>query len=386
MKSVGIIAEYNPFHNGHLYHINKVKQMFPDAVIVLVLGGNFTQRGDVSIFDKQEKTKIALLAGVDLVVELPFAFSTGSADIFAKGAIEILQALQVDAIVFGSETNDLEGMQKLVDAQLHCKEFPSIVQVYLRSGCNYPTALSLALKDITGKSYSLPNDLLAISYLKAISDNHYPIQCHSILRINNYHEADSTLSCVSATTIRSRLQQHLDVSYQVPSFVYPFLPIKQPTIDDYFTYCKYKIISEDNLELYVLEDSGIAFKLKQVITTCDTFSQLIEKLKSRNVTYNRLSRMLLYILCGYTKEYQKEFHHITYLRLLGFSALGQRYLNKKKKEITIPIISKFKREKPFMLAFEYRVTMIYALAFEKVKQRTIIEQETKCFPIRKESL
>ena len=110
MKSVGIICEYNPFHNGHLYHLNKVKEMFPDYTIILVMSGNFTERGDMSIINKWDKTDIALHYGVDLVIELPFVFASQSADIFARGSIQILNSLNVDYLVFGSESNDINKL------------------------------------------------------------------------------------------------------------------------------------------------------------------------------------------------------------------------------------------------------------------------------------
>ena len=108
LKKIGIICEYNPFHNGHLYHINKIKEMFPDSIIILVMSGNFTQLGEISLINKWDKTEIALTYGVNVVVELPFVFATQSADIFAKASIEILSTLNVDTIVFGSETNDIK--------------------------------------------------------------------------------------------------------------------------------------------------------------------------------------------------------------------------------------------------------------------------------------
>ena len=177
---VGIIAEYNPFHNGHLYHIEKVKEMFPDSPIILVLGGNFTQRGDISILDKWEKTAIAIKYGIDLVVELPFPFSCASADIFAKGSIDILNHLGVTDLVFGSESDDIKGIKRLVETQLFNKDFDSLVQVYLRMGYNYPTSLSKALEDITGDCFKLPNDILGISYVKVILSNNYKITPHTI--------------------------------------------------------------------------------------------------------------------------------------------------------------------------------------------------------------
>ena len=168
MKAIGIIAEYNPFHNGHLYHLNKIKEKYPNHVIVLVMSGNFTERGDVSIIDKWKKKDIALKAGIDLIVELPFPFATQSADYFSYGAITLLEYLQVEKVIFGSESNNIEDLNTIVDCQLNNEDFDKLVKIYSKFGKNYPTALSLALKDLTAKEITTPNDLLGISYIKAI--------------------------------------------------------------------------------------------------------------------------------------------------------------------------------------------------------------------------
>ena len=175
MKIVGVIAEFNPFHNGHLYLFNNMKKMFPDAVYILIMSGNFTQRGEPSILDKRSKTEIALKTGFDLVVELPFPFATASSEIFAEGAIELAHALGITDLLFGSESDDLTYLNEMIDIELYNNSFDSLVRVYLASGLNYPTARSQAFNDITGKSIKLPNDILASSYLKAIKKNNYNI-------------------------------------------------------------------------------------------------------------------------------------------------------------------------------------------------------------------
>ena len=383
---VGIIAEYNPFHNGHLYHIEKVKEMFPDSPIILVLGGNFTERGDISILDKWEKTAIAIKNGIDLVLELPFPFSCASADIFAKGAISILNYLGVTDLIFGSESDDIEGIKKLVETELSNSDFDSLVQVYLRMGYNYPTSLSKALEDITGDCFKLPNDILGISYVKAIYSNNYKITPHTIKRTNDYHSKElDNMSINSATSIREALLNNKDIKESVPSITYSYLKDKKiPKLDDYFNLLKYKIISCNDLTIYNLVDSGIATKLKKEILNSYSFDELINKVKSKNLTYSCLSRTLIYILCDYTKDMAKEFKDIKYIRLLGFSNKGRDYLNKIKKAVDIPIISKFTREKDKMLEYEYKITKIYSLAFDKDKAKSLIEAEYKMKPIREE--
>lgn len=383
---VGIIAEYNPFHNGHLYHIEKVKEMFPDRSIILILGGNFTQRGDISILDKWEKTAIAIKNGIDLVVELPFPFACASADIFAKGAIDILNHLGVTDLVFGSESDDIESIKKLVETELFNEDFDSLVQVYLRMGYNYPTSLSKALEDITGDCFRLPNDILGISYVKAICANNYKITPHTIKRTNDYHSKDlNKRSISSATSIREALLDGKDIKNSIPSITYNYLKNKKiPKLDDYFNLLKYKIISSNDLTIYNLVDSGISTKLKKEILNSYSFDELINKVKSKNATYAKISRMLIYILCDYTKEQARKFRDIKYIRLLGFSNKGRDYLNKIKKDIGIPIISKFTREKDRMLEYEYQITKIYSLVFDKDKSKSLIEAEYKMKPIRED--
>ncbi len=385
-KVIGIIAEYNPFHNGHLYHLNKVKEMFSNSPIILVLGGNFTQRGDISILDKWTKTDLALKAGIDLIVELPFPFSSASADIFAEGAVGILNYLGVTDLVFGSESDDIEGIKQLVETELYNPDFNSLVKVYLRMGYNYPTALSKALEDITGVNYNLPNDILGISYVKAIYSNNYKITPHTIKRTTDYHSKELK-EISSATSIREVLlnKELINIKESVPLFTYKKLEQEYlPKLDDYFLLLKYKIISIDDLTKYNLVDSGLATKLKKEILDSYSFDELITKVKSKNLTYSRLSRTLIYILCDYTKALANEFKTIKYVRLLGFSTKGKDYLNKVKKDIDIPIISKFTREKDNMLEYEYQITKIYALVFGKEKSKELIENEFKMKPIREE--
>ena len=163
MASVGIVCEYNPFHNGHLYHLNSIRKLYPNDTIVLVLSGNFTQRGDFSIIDKWTKVKIAKEMGIDLIVELPFVFATQSADFFAYGAISLLEALKVSKIVFGSENDNLADLEAIAKCQVQNEDYDKLVKIYSKFGLNYPTAVSNALYDLTGKRIDTPNDLLGIS-------------------------------------------------------------------------------------------------------------------------------------------------------------------------------------------------------------------------------
>ena len=359
MKSIGIIAEYNPFHNGHLYHLSKIKELYPDHTIVLVMSGNFTERGDVSIIDKWKKTEIAKKAGIDLIVELPFTFATQSADYFSYGAITLLEHLKVEKVIFGSESDNIEDLNLIAETQLNNEDFDKLVKIYSKFGHNYPTALSLALKDLTGKIITTPNDLLGISYIKAIKQNNYKIIPETIKRTSDYHDT-SLEEHSSATAIRNALKENKDITNFVPDFTKEYLT-NLHFIEDYFPLLKYKILTEQDLSIYQTVDEGLDSSLKKHISEVSTYEELIDKLKSKRYTRNKITRMLLHILCGFTKEKAKQFKEITYIRLLGFSEKGQQYLSKIKKEVEIPIISKINREKDPMLEFELHVNTIYSL-------------------------
>ena len=364
MKAIGIIAEYNPFHNGHLYHLNKIKEKYPDYTIVLVMNGNFTERGEVTIIDKWKRSDIALELGIDLVIELPFSFATQSADFYAYGAITILEKLGVEKVVFGSESDNIHDLKLIAETQLNNDEFDKLVKVYCKLGNNYPTALSKALEDLVGKKITTPNDLLGISYIKTILKNNYKIIPETIKRTNDYHDKELNNTFSSATSIRESLKQDKSIKDQVPINTLKRLN-NLHYMDMYFNILKYKIITEDNLEKYQTVETGMNKKLKEVISNVNTYDELIKSLKSKKDTYNKISRMLLHILCNFTKEDAEAFKEIKYIRILGFNKNGKEYLNNIKKDLDVPIISKITREKDPMLEFELNTTKIYDLIYNE---------------------
>lgn len=358
MKAIGIIAEYNPFHNGHLYHLNKIKDEYKDYKIVLVMNGNFTERGDVSIIDKWKKTEIALKAGIDLVVELPFPFATQSADYFSYGAITTLENLGVEKVVFGSESDNIEDLTLIAKTEINNPEFDKLVKIYSKFGNNYPTSLSLALQDLTNKKIDTPNDLLGISYIKTILKYNYKIEPITIKRNNNYHNQELNETNSSATAIREALKNKKDVVGYVPVYVLPYLT-NLHFIDDYFDILKYKIITSKNLEIYQTVDTGFDKLLKKNIRNVKTIDELIKSVKSKRYTYNKINRMLIHILCNFTKEKANDFKDISYIRILGFNDNGRNYLNSIKKESPIKIISKITKNMDKMLEYELETTEIY---------------------------
>lgn len=376
MKSVGIIAEYNPFHNGHLYHLKEIKKMFPDYTIILVMSGNFMQRGETSVINKYTKTKIALDNNIDLVIELPFNFATQSADIFAKGSLQILNKLKVDYLIFGSETNDIQKLKSFAHIQLNNTQYDDQVKKYLNEGVNYPTALSKTLKEMTGKEIDTPNDILGLSYVREIIQNNYNIKPICIKRTSDYHDINANDSIISASNIRNKLKKKLSVKNYVPKSAYKYLNNDLSFIDNYYDYLKYSIIENiDNLNLFLTVDEGINNRIKKYIYTSKNYDELIKNIKTKRYTYNKISRMLCHILTGYKKSDKKE--DVEYIRILGMNKKGQNYVNKIKKDIDVPLITKFTDLNKEYQTLELKLAYIYCLPFSKEKQEEYLDNEIK---------
>ena len=377
MEIIGIIAEYNPFHKGHLYQINKIKELYPESIIIVITSSSFCQRGEISILNKWDKTAIALENKIDLVLELPFVFSSQSADIFAKGALKVLNELKITKLVFGSESNDLETLKMIAKFQIDYQNLEEELQKEKDRGLNYPTALAKVIARHTNKKVDLPNDLLAISYLKEIYKNNYAITPIAIKRTNSYHDLTITdNNIISAQAIRKLEKEGQDItpyaSSSVAKSIYKNI--------DIFPYLKYKILSEDTFALakYQTVEEGIENKLKKEILNSQNLLELIFAVKSKRFTYNKINRMLIHILTSLTKEEVKDLK-VEYIRVLGFNSIGKNYLNKIKKKTSIPIITKY--QKGFKnLNIEYRITTIYSLL---VNDQNLIKKEVGP-PIRKE--
>lgn len=375
-KVVGIVAEYNPFHNGHLYQINKIREKYKDATIVVVCSSSFTQRGDTSILNKFDKAKVALNNGVNLVVELPYVYSTQSSDIFASAAIKILNYLKVDTICFGTERDSIDEIKKCADTQLNNPEYDKIVKEQLDLGINYPTALNKALKKLISIEITEPNDLLALSYLKEIIKNKYNIEIFSIKRTNDFHDINSNEMIVSASNIRNKLINNIDIKDKVPSDVYEIL--KNIKFNNkYFEFLKYKINSESNLEKYLDVDEGLSSRIRNSIDKSNSLEELIQNIKTKRYTYNKISRMLNHILCSFTKDERDQVKTIEYIRILGFDEGGQRHLNSIKDDIDIKILNKFDTSYK-ALEIEKRVSSIYSMIM-----CDIMNKEIKNIPVKK---
>lgn len=378
MHKIGIICEYNPFHNGHLYQIKKIKETYKDSLIIVCLSSCFMQRGEASILNKWDKTRLAIESGVDLVLELPFAFATQYQDIFAKGALTILNHLKIDTLVFGSECNDVELLKNLASIQLKDESYNYLVKRYLDLGLNYPTSLSKALFDITGVKLDKPNDLLALAYVKEIIKNNYDIEPFSIRRTSDYHNSNLDSDIVSASTIRKLLKDGVNVNNYLPYNIYDYL--SEIDEDKYFALLKYQIINNiDCLDKFQTVDEGIENRIIKYINMVNSKEELILKVKSKRYTYNKINRMFTHILTNFTKEDAKDLE-IEYLRVLGFNTRGKNYLNKIKKDIGIPIINKYIPNMYKSLDIEFKVSLIYSLIL-KDKGDDFLKREYRNKPV-----
>ena len=351
MEVIGLIAEYNPFHNGHLYQINKIKEMYPDSLIILILNGYFLERGIPSIESKETKTELALKYGIDLVIELPFVFGTNSADIFAEKSLELLNELKINKLVFGSESNNIDNLITIAKTQLD-PEFDSKLKEYLATGINYPTALNKAI----GIELNEPNDLLGVSYIKAILKNNYNIEPITIQRTNSYHDTTSNDEIISASNVRAKLEENLDISKYVPE-----AKVNKINEELLFNLIKYKIITEHDLSIYLTVDEGIDNRLKKVINNVSSLDELITNIKTKRYTYNRIMRMLIHILIGLTKEDKEQIQNNEYIRLLGFNSKAQEHINKIKKDINLPIVTKYTSVESKIKDYELKAASIYKL-------------------------
>ena len=377
--NVGIICEYNPFHYGHLYHLKKIKEMYPNSNIILVLSGWICERGDLSLIDKFKKTEIALEYGVDLIVELPYKFIQ-SADIFAMGAIKILNELKCDVLVFGSESNDISKLTELANVEINNKEFDKLVKKYIDE-VNYPTAISKALKDIIGYTIDTPNDLLGISYIKEIIKNKYNITPVTIKRNSNYNSKEIEGRITSATSIRELLKKNKSIKKYVPKESLKYLS-DVIFLDDYFDYLKYKIISTDDLTIFKGVDNNIQNRIKKYINNVNSLDELLDVVKTKKYTYNRIKRIFCFILLSITKEDTSNLN-LDYIRVLGFNKKGKDILNKIKKDINIKILTNYDDK---YLNKDLTINNILSLNKKIKDKKEFIEKEFKEKPIMKVSV
>ena len=401
MKIIGIIAEYNPFHNGHAYQIKKIKEELQADFVVVAMSGDFVQRGAPAIIDKYARTKMALSCGADLVIELPVLWATASAEYFAMAGVTLFDKMGcVDGICFGAETDDIDTLSMLADILVTEPEtYRKILSTYLKEGLAFPVARSKALCEYltqahanndsttsTLVSYDLdfiatilnePNNILAIEYLKALKRRHSSMTPYVIKREGaGYHEdhiADipdiaDIISCsnirtaspptASATGIRKLLSNNNDLSSQDYDALISAMPMVALNIlndyqqthsfvfaNDFSSILGYRLLSSDACILSDIGDSNneLANRLFKNRMYFSSFDQCCDRNKSKDVTYSRISRILLHLILNiHNQDYSfgKELDYIPYLRMLGFRTESSTLLKECKKTSQVPLISK----------------------------------------------
>ncbi|WP_338951702.1 nucleotidyltransferase [Fusobacterium nucleatum] len=336
---IGLIVEYNPFHNGHLHHIQEIDRLFEDNIKIAVMSGDYVQRGEPSLINKFEKTKIALSQGVDIVIELPAFYSTQSAEIFAKGSINLLNKLSCSHIVFGSESNDLEKLKRIATISM-TKEFELSLREFLAEGLSYPTAFSKALFDEKLGS----NDILALEYLKAIKAINPKIEAYCIKREKTGYYDDEKDNFASATHIRKILLDYNKkkedklnkIKNLVPEFSYKILEENFGVfscLSDFYDLIKYNIIkNHSNLKNIQDLEVGLENRLYKYSLENLKFEDFFNKVLTKRITISRLQRILLHSLFNLTETItEKVKNKIPFVKILGFSTKGQEYLNYLKK-------------------------------------------------------
>ncbi|WP_245570099.1 nucleotidyltransferase [Halalkalibacillus halophilus] len=351
MRACGVVVEYNPFHNGHLYHVTQSKEETNADITVAVMSGNFLQRGEPAIIDKFSRTRAALKNGVDLVIELPYLYAVQSADLFAHGSIAVLQALNVDTVCFGSESGKIDPFMK---GYLHFKEhenkFQSILHRYLDEGFSFPKASTYAYESIgltEGElDLSQPNNILGFSYVKAAKELNASMDIHTIKRTeNHYHDQHIDTSIASATSIRKEIIQENMITSKANAALPPatievlenYLTQngKWHAFETYFDFLQYlvQIKSVQELRLYHGMIEGLEYRLKETSKTATTFEHWMQLLKTKRYTWTRLQRMFIHLLTHTTKEDMDTYigELLPYVRILGMNNQGRSFINQQKR-------------------------------------------------------
>lgn len=376
MRAVGLITEYNPFHNGHLYHLHTAKRITGADVVVVTMSGNFTQRGEPTVTDKWTRTQMALANGADLVVELPLVYAAQPADRFAKGALILLHDLGVSDLVFGAEHPDWD-FGSLVDAEQRFQQ--AAFQKYDQT---YATQFNQQLQAATGHSLRDPNDILAFTYYKEVMANHWPIKLHAIQRRgSDYHDLEISGHIASASAIRQALTDgNMDLVRQaMPQNCWRYLDDLDnvPTMAHLFMILRNHLIQAPNSELAQIYSmaEGLENRLKQAASQSLDFASLMKKAKTKRYTYAHLLRLFLYVCLEASQSQVEWTMQHPYIRLLGFNQTGRDYLHQVKKSLTLPLITKVDQSLHHgLLDLDYRAGKLY-------QNFTNREQDLKRAPI-----
>ncbi|MEG1847482.1 MAG: nucleotidyltransferase [Lachnospiraceae bacterium] len=367
MKVVGIIAEYNPFHNGHLYQIEQARSLSHADYVIVVMSGDHVQRGMPALLDKYARARMALANGADLVLELPLYYACSSAQYFASGAVSLLHHLGVvDSLCFGSEYGQIDVLSMIAHALYQESETYSIcLRNYLAAGKPYPEARMLALLDTLPKSrnnddsdiyniLSAPNNILGIEYLKALMTCQSDIIPCTVKRLGSaYHDTQLVDSLSSAAAIRDALRQNVDLTLlksHMPASAYQIIqeytqeaPFLFP--DDYSQLLHYKLLLDAPVGYTAYADVSeeLSNRIVNYLPQYTELSEFINLLKTKDITYTRISRCLLHILLDMKQDMMQACCHdgyAHYARILGFQQASTPLLSAIKQNASIPLISK----------------------------------------------
>lgn len=362
-KAVGIIAEYNPFHNGHAYQIKKAKELTGAEYAVVIMSGDFVQRGTPALLPKHERAKLALLGGADIVLELPSYFASASAEYFAKGAVGILDALRcIDFLCFGSESGELSDCLSLAKILTdEPSEYQTALRQQLKNGLSFPTARKNALSLYCQKRGNLfdtslldtPNNILGIEYCKALLTLNSTIQPITIKRKgNDYHSTDISHTLSSASAIRSVLLKNVgsaDISalltHTMPKTTAKYFESLLPTQpllteDDFSLLLKYRLMQHTPATLCKYADlsEDLARRIYNNLNDFRSFSQFAELLKTKELTRTRINRALLHAILGIFEDMPTSMP--SYVRLLGFRKESSSILRTIQNNTRLPLITK----------------------------------------------
>ncbi len=384
MKAVGLVTEYNPFHNGHLYHLNKAMEITGADISVAVMSGDFVQRGEPAVLDKYTRTSMALNSGVNLVVELPVNYAVSSAESFATGALKVLDHIKADSIAFGSESGDIEGLSEL--AHILCDNEDMLykeISKYTANGISYAAARQKTVEKLTDKDtaemLTSSNNILAVEYLKAIIKNKYAIKPYTIKRQgDSYNDTDIRSEYASATALRENLKAD-NISEYIPvkaglilssntNYIYPddiTEALFTRLLDILFASNYDKNVFIENVMQYPDVSKEIAGRLYKSAMDMITrtvpqrseskdnwafsFGSLCEHIKTKEVPLSRIKRALVRITLGLDKKHMEKYANEPYIRVLGFDKKGQEYLSYIRKTVEVPLITKTADYKEILL-------------------------------------
>ena len=362
MKACGIIAEYNPFHRGHAYQIEKTRELTGCDVIVAVMSGNWVQRGEPAIVDKWMRAETAVRHGVDLVLELPFPYAVQAASGFAHGGIKILQNAGISYLSFGSECGNLENLQDIADSPVS----PDHLRQSMAEGISFPRAYSLLTREMG------PNDILATAYLKELKNT--SIRPVVIQRTSAYNDTELR-DIASALAIRKALLEHRDIgntAYEKElledsfhnhlSLYYPYLRIFLTMTD------------RNTLRQYFLVSEGIEKLMIQQAELNDTFEGFLSGCTNARYTRSRIQRTLVHILCQVTRQEIQDLPEYDVLRILAFNDRGRQYLEQLKKK-EVKIVSKYARNSLSWRNIELRSTHLYTSVMPEEKRVYLNKRE-----------